>query len=186
LTVGIRLEGYPNDRGIFERPSDEIKARALQHATNVAPSFMEHLGSLTELEQPHLSFDCAYRCSTSPFLALSVGPLNGLDQLRELCRLEYFAATGILHEVGASEVEWMARHWPRLKKIQIPIFSAKKKTELPDFLGQNEGVCPDYGLRFTPSLEVVKICKNYYKCRRCHKSVMTCQSAGDQCDVWRE
>ncbi|KAI9240362.1 MAG: hypothetical protein BYD32DRAFT_434048 [Podila humilis] len=171
LRLGFWLYGHPNDTkhfdGYNEVPED-IKTRSLESARKIAPSFMEQLGYQTDLRHLELSFNAAYRCGTSPFLQLAVGPVNGLDQLSKLSHLEYFSVTGLFHEVGSTEIEWMARHWPRLEKIQLPLFDAMDKTELTTshYFGY-EKLVPYYGRWFPSSLSVVKIGAKHYHCLRC-------------------
>ncbi|KAG0361070.1 hypothetical protein BG005_009295, partial [Podila minutissima] len=128
LRLGIRLQGHPNDDNDMRRVPEGIKEVALSSSSRIAPSFMEQLGYQTRLYDLVLSFNAAYCCGASPFLQLAIGLLNGLDQFEELKRLEYFSCTGILHEVGSSEIAWMKVHWPRLRKIHLPVFDAEDKT----------------------------------------------------------
>ncbi|KAF9383891.1 hypothetical protein CPB97_006137 [Podila verticillata] len=177
LRVGFMLEGHPNDID-FERVQDPVKARGLVLASKIAPSFMEQLGNQNDLHDLELSFNAAYRCGTSPFLQLVVGPVNGLDQLSKLSRLEYFSVTGLLHEVGSTEIAWMARHWPQLKKIQLPIFDPQRKTELATDWDYKE-LTPDYRGWFPSSLEVVKICGRHYTCPDCDEFPDFCSCSED-------
>jgi len=136
LRLGFWLNGHPNNLFDFHYLSEwspilpETTARALKAAKNIAPSFMEQLGYQTDLRQLELSFNAAYRCGSSPFLQLAVGPANGLDQLSELHRLEDFSVTGLVHEVESTEIEWMVHNWPRLMKLQLPILDTKDNTTL--------------------------------------------------------
>lgn len=163
--IGIRIEGHQNDGKVFVEYPDDIKVRSLEHATRVAPSFMEQLGSLTELEHLRVSLNCAYCCAPSPFSQLAVGPSNGLGQLSRLQRLEYFSVSGILHQAGSAEIVWMANHWPRLKKINLPIFSAMDNTQLA-FVGEYLSLTSDY-TPFFRRLEVVKVERDLEKCTGC-------------------
>jgi hypothetical protein len=129
-------------------------------------------GSQTHLRDLELSFNATYRCWTSPFLQLDVGPANGLDQLSELLHLEYFSVTGLLHEVGAAEIGWVREHWPRLKKIQLPIFGRRDKCELAQYLSCCDTFAPDYTPWF-PKLTVIKISGYHYAC--------FCGSKEDEC-----
>ncbi|KAG0338559.1 hypothetical protein BG000_003762 [Podila horticola] len=157
LRLGFWLEGHPNDAEVFgpDYASNETIVRSLASAKMIAPSFMTQLGDQKDLRHLDLSFNSNYRCGTSPFLQLASGPPNGLGQLSKLHRLEYFSVTGLLHRIGTPEIAWMSWHWSRLKKIQLPIFDAEKKTEL--HTGPlHSMVLPNYRACFQ-SLEVVKI-----------------------------
>ncbi|KAF9271408.1 hypothetical protein BGZ74_006060 [Mortierella antarctica] len=146
----------------MRRVPEGIKEVALASSSRIAPSFMEQLGYQTRLYDLVLPFNAAYRCGASPFLQLAIGLLNGLDQFEELKRLEYFSCTGILHEVGSSEIAWMKVHWPRLRKIHLPVFDAEDKTEL-EWNSFGSMVLPDYQSYFL-SWEVVKILGWHYAC----------------------
>ncbi|KAF9924581.1 hypothetical protein FBU30_005499 [Linnemannia zychae] len=43
---------------------------------------------------------------------------TGLDQLAHLKDLEVFGFEGINHRIGKPELEWMAKHWPKLKILR--------------------------------------------------------------------
>ena len=181
LRLGFWLNGHPNNLLDFHYLSEwspilpETTARALKAAKNIVPSFMEQLGYQTDLRQLELSFNAAYRCGSSPFLKLAVRPANGLDQLSELHRLEDFSVTAMVHEVGSTEIDWMAHHWPRLMKLQLPILDTKDNTTLVSYCHtQNaEWTMPDYR-RWFPSLHMVKVVVNLYSCYRCDRIPDTC------------
>lgn len=178
LRLGFMLEGHTIDIEAFGGVQDLIKARALALASRIAPSFMEQLGNQNDLYDLELSFHPVYRCGTSPFLQLAIGSVNGLGQLSGLSRLEFFSVTGLLHEVGSAEIAWMARHWPRLKKIQLPIFDPQRKTELVTDQDYEE-LTPDYKGWFLSSLEVVKISGKHYTCPDCDEFPDFCSCGED-------
>ncbi|KAG0095041.1 hypothetical protein BGZ93_006418 [Podila epicladia] len=102
----------------------KITAQGTEHVVDVAKvahGFMAQLGTLHLLQELVLRVNNPWRCSVSPFLDLSVGTDNGLGQLSGLSRMEKFTVSGLVHNVGAEEIKWMATHWPRLSAIEIPI-----------------------------------------------------------------
>lgn len=163
LTLGLWLDGHDNDDSDFHTGRNTITVRAsLNSASRIAKSFMAQLGSQIDLQDLELSFNCTYRCWTSPFLHLAVGTPNGLDQLAGLHRLEYFSITGLLHAVGPVEIAWMKEHWPRLNRIQLPILK-KDENDLVYHLRDCEAHIPDYRPWFK-HLNVVQISALHYAC----------------------
>ncbi|KAG0338560.1 hypothetical protein BG000_003763 [Podila horticola] len=166
LRFGFWLHGHANDNHVFDVLPEETKTQSLESASKIAPSFMEQLGQQTEIRSLELSFNAVYRCGSSPFLQLTIGPPNGLHQLSGLHRLEYFSVTGLIHDIGSKEIEWMSRHWPRLKKIQFPILDTKDKTTLT--ISCYDRLIPNFEPWY-PFIEVVKICGSHHLCHRCER-----------------
>jgi hypothetical protein len=109
LRLGVWLYGHPNDVKHFDNYNElpeDTKTRSSESARKIAHSFMEQLGYQSDLRHLELSFNAAFRCGTSPFLQLAVGPANGLDQLSKLSRLEFsrllvsFMRSGLLRLSG--------------------------------------------------------------------------------------
>lgn len=117
LQVGINLTG---EKRIGYGRYDASAASAAK----LAPSFMQQLGQQTGLRKLALKFDS----SPSPFLSLSLGSANGLEQLKNLSLLENFTVDGLQHEVGEAENAWMEIHWPRLASIELPILKPSMST----------------------------------------------------------
>ncbi|KAG0342645.1 hypothetical protein BG000_002852 [Podila horticola] len=122
LYLGLYIEGERCDMGRWESRNlsteDNIR-RSTAAACRVAPLFMEQLGLQTDLEELDLNFNQKHSPAISPFLRLDMDPKQGLDQLSRLGKLVSFGALGILHQVGQQEIEWMARHWPRLRILAL-------------------------------------------------------------------
>ncbi|KAG0030370.1 hypothetical protein BGZ81_002752 [Podila clonocystis] len=172
MGLGFWLDGHDHDMGDFDTGRDQVTVqRSLNSANRIARSFMAQLGSQADLQDLELSFNCAYRCWTSPFLQLAVGPSNGLDQLAGLHRLEHFSITGLLHDLGPVEIEWMKKHWPRLKRIHLPILTKDKK-DLVYHIRDCKAHVPDYRPWFR-HLEVIQISALHYACG--------CGSMDDEC-----
>ncbi|KFH65299.1 hypothetical protein MVEG_08779 [Podila verticillata NRRL 6337] len=135
LTLVICLEGHKSERlrHLSENQPEEIPARSLMSAEALAPSFMKELGFQTRLRTLDLSFNRALDCGPSPFLKLDLeAETNGLWQLSKLKRLESFAISGLLHQVGNAEVAWMKAHWPRLSWIELPVLDPYGDLAHPD------------------------------------------------------
>ncbi|KAG0351762.1 hypothetical protein BG005_008758 [Podila minutissima] len=171
LRLGFWLDGHDNDENDFHTGRNNATVqRSLNSASRIAQSFMAQLGSQIDLQDLELSFNCTYRCWTSPFLQMAVGPSNGIDQLAGLHRLEYFSITGLLHEVGPVEIGWMKDHWPRLKKIHLPILVESKH------LVYHPRYFDAYILDYRPwfrNLEVIQISASQYAC--------ACGNMEDEC-----
>ncbi|KAG0355920.1 hypothetical protein BG005_005151 [Podila minutissima] len=91
----------------------------------IARDFMKQLGALTQLRDLSLSvyeYIGSWECLTWPFFQLAVGVENGIEQLFKLSQLEDVQFSRIFHRAGAEEVNWMVKHWPRLRKIELPVF----------------------------------------------------------------
>lgn len=136
----------------------------------VAHGFMVQLGTLHQLQELVLRVHNRWRCSVSPFLDLSVGVDNGLGQLSNLSRMEKFTVSGLVHHVGAEEMKWMAKHWPRLSAIEIPIHGP-----IDDVSGyaqlvyaQSEGVAPLDFSYWLPHLRAV-VPRECYICPCCER-----------------
>lgn len=82
VNLETRIEGHLNDGSVFVEYPDDIKVRSLEHATRVVPSFMEQLGSLTELERLQVSLNCAYRCASFHFCILRLVLRTAWDSSR--------------------------------------------------------------------------------------------------------
>lgn len=139
LSLGLYLEGNRNLNGHMNEQNLAISTAA---ALKLAPSFMHQLGQQTRLLRLRLMFTAGRYYSTSPFLELSVDGVHGLEQLARLSRLRELTITGFLHNVGPTEIAWMAQHWPGLRSIELPVIS-------PDTLDtaqapEHESFLPDY------------------------------------------
>lgn len=95
--------------------------KEVSNVDKVARGFMKQLGTMYKLHELIFRVNDHWRCSGSPFLDLSLGVPNGLEQLSGLSRLEEVTISGLVHRVGANEMEWMAKHWPRLSMIELPV-----------------------------------------------------------------
>ncbi|KAG0085635.1 hypothetical protein BGZ92_008849, partial [Podila epicladia] len=92
----------------------------------ISCDFVKQLGALTQLHDLRLGvFELlgSWECLTWPFFHLAVGVENGLlEQLSGLSQLEDVKFSGIFHRAGVIEMNWMVKHWPRLRKIELPVF----------------------------------------------------------------
>ncbi|KAG0332893.1 reductase [Podila humilis] len=174
LILSIQILGQPNNVDDFDIYSDDICRHAMDSAAAIAPWFMAELGRQSAMKILKLSFNAAYRCGSSPFLQLTIGPDNGLDQLAGLRYLESFSVTGIVHQVGEIEIAWMAQHWPHLRKIELPIFDQNNPFELAPVSRYLDHV-PNYRPWF-PRLEIVKVSFDYYACKICGLAPDACQN----------
>ncbi|KAG0029463.1 hypothetical protein BGZ82_007951 [Podila clonocystis] len=118
LSLGLLIEGFGTDSITLEA----AVALATASADRIALAFMDQLGRQTDLRELQLQFNNRNNCGPSPFLDLAVGPKNGLGQLTKLARLESLVITGLTHSMGSVEMEWVAKHWPRLQTIELPLF----------------------------------------------------------------
>ncbi|KAF9393139.1 hypothetical protein CPB97_000041, partial [Podila verticillata] len=100
-------------------PAEDMKE--VSNVEKVAHGFMKQLGTMHKLHELVFRVNDRWRCSVSPFLDLSLGVTNGLEQLQGLSQLEEVTISGLVHRVGAKEMEWMAKHWPRLSMIELPV-----------------------------------------------------------------
>lgn len=116
LSLGLYTSGYR----IHSKTIDQVFAVSSASAEKIAPSFMQQLGQQRHLQDLQLLLRHTWRGDWSPFLDLSLGCTNGLEQLAEMSRLEKVAISGLMHSVEETEIAWMARHWPRLASIRIP------------------------------------------------------------------
>lgn len=88
---------------------------------------------------------------TSPFLQLSLDTLRGLlPQLAELKQLRQLTITSVAHTIGQREVDWMGRHWPRLRSLELPILNEYDGSSMCDLasLDTFDARIPDYARRF--------------------------------------
>ena len=108
----------------------QSKLRKTINATNMCTDkkhvqgcawIMARLGVMDRLQELVLRLNNHWQCSVSFFLDLIIGVDNGLEKLSRLSQLESFKVTGSVHRVGAQEITWMSRHWPRLWVIELPI-----------------------------------------------------------------
>ncbi|KAF8986218.1 hypothetical protein BGZ52_009280 [Haplosporangium bisporale] len=139
LSLGLYLEGNRGSNGHIDEQSLAISTAA---ALKLAPSFMHQLGQQTRLWRLTLMFSAGRYYCTSPFLELSVGCVHGLEQLARLSRLQELTITGLLHNVGPTEIAWMAQHWPRLRSIELPVINQDtlETAQAPE----HESSLPDY------------------------------------------
>ncbi|KAI9237820.1 MAG: hypothetical protein BYD32DRAFT_451433, partial [Podila humilis] len=87
----------------------------------LSSSLMAQLGSLYRLEVLKMGFhQHDYPMVDSVFLQLSLHPLRGLCLLSGLEQLRTVAISGLAHNVGRHEIEWMRIYWPRLTSLEIP------------------------------------------------------------------
>ncbi|KFH65223.1 hypothetical protein MVEG_08704 [Podila verticillata NRRL 6337] len=116
LSLGLYTSGYR----IHSKTIDQVFAVSSASAEKIAPSFMQQLGQQRCLQDLQLLLRHTWRGDWSPFLDLSMGCTNGLEQLAELSQLEKVAISGLMHSVEETEIAWMVRHWPRIALIRIP------------------------------------------------------------------
>ncbi|KAF8988126.1 hypothetical protein BGZ52_000549, partial [Haplosporangium bisporale] len=102
-----------------KNPAADMKE--MSNVEKVARGFMKQLGTMHRLHELVFRVNDRWRCSASPFLDLSLGVTNGLEQLQGLSRLKEVTISGLVHHVGAKEMEWIAKHWPRLLMIELPV-----------------------------------------------------------------
>ncbi|KAG0354289.1 hypothetical protein BG005_006590 [Podila minutissima] len=150
-----QLSDRGNRNPAHAEPQDPIMQR-------VASSFMQGLGSLTNLEELSLGFHEAHWLGHSPFLQLSLDPVCGLPQFSAMKELRTFAISGRLHTIGQPEIEWMRTHWTKLASLEVPMLQS------PSYVGKGpvrvnmiiewrdtyKGQVPDYSLWF-PGLRAV-------------------------------
>ncbi|KAG0325734.1 hypothetical protein BG000_001695 [Podila horticola] len=86
-----------------------------------ASSFMQQMGSLSQLHDLRLTLYPVFEPDHSKFLALSLDPVGGLPRLQGLRQLRTVAFSGLLHSIGEDEVRWMRQYWPRLISLEVPI-----------------------------------------------------------------
>lgn len=125
LSLGLYIEGQVT----AETTTEEAAALATASADRISLVFMDQLGRQTDLRELQLQFNNHLYCTPSPFLELAVGAKNGLGQLAKLARLESFVIAGLTHRVGPVEIEWMAKYWPRLQTIELPLFDPDDPTK---------------------------------------------------------
>lgn len=154
----------------------EQQAMIADKAQTMAGPFMQQVGNLVELRELEFRFNSPMENAASPFLALSVEADNGLKSLEKLNRLEQFVISGLEHQVGDKEVEWMASHWPRLRSIELPVLDGRHDPDLAYPEGC-EAYLPDYKRCF-PRLKVVIPIEVYY-CRYCYRMPCDCTESSD-------
>ncbi|KAG0097026.1 hypothetical protein BGZ93_003539 [Podila epicladia] len=125
FSLGLRIQGRTTDNISLE----EAVALATASADRIALAFMDQLGHQTNMREMQLQLNNRGSCGPSPFLDLAVGPKNGLGQFAKLARLESLVIIGLTHRVGSVEMEWMAKHWPRLQTIELPVFDPDDPTK---------------------------------------------------------
>ncbi|KAF9322352.1 hypothetical protein BG003_000023 [Podila horticola] len=125
LSLGLYVEVAANDN----ISTEEAVALATASADRIALEFMDQLGRQTDLRELQMQFNSSANPGPSPFLDLAVGPKNGLGKLAKLARIESLVITGLTHRVGPVEMEWMAKHWPRLQTIELPLFDPDDPTK---------------------------------------------------------
>lgn len=106
IDVYLSLDGFPE---------------LVQGTEKWASSFMQHLGSLSQLHDLRLTLHPVFEPDHSKFLALSLDPVGGLLQLQGLRQLRTVAFSDLLHSIGEDEVRWMRQYWPRLISLEVPI-----------------------------------------------------------------
>ncbi|KAF9326405.1 hypothetical protein BG006_010156 [Podila minutissima] len=128
--------------------SDNVKARTTEIATALASVFMAQLDAQAELRELQLSFNNRLYPGLSPFLQLSLDPAVGLPRLANLKKLEKLVVTGLVHQLGHQEIEWMSQHWPKLSWIEVPIlhtYVTLEETRTVSCTRQNfSGRAPEY------------------------------------------
>lgn len=87
----------------------------------MARSFIKQLGTMSMLEDLDLGFLKWRRAGYLPFLKPTLHPLYGLPQLAGLVRLKTLRISGLVHQIGKAEIEWMRPHWPRLYSLEVPL-----------------------------------------------------------------
>ncbi|KAG0026813.1 hypothetical protein BGZ82_009289 [Podila clonocystis] len=108
---------------ISANEGNKVQACTTKIATALAPVFMAQLDAQAELRELQLSFNNRLHPRLSPFLQLSLDPAVGLPRLSNLKKLEKLVVTGLLHQLGQQEIEWMSQHWPKLSWIEVPILN---------------------------------------------------------------
>ncbi|KAF8988125.1 hypothetical protein BGZ52_000548 [Haplosporangium bisporale] len=154
----------------------ERQTKIADKAQMMAGPFMRQVGNLVELRELELRFYNPMENVKSPFLALSVEADNGLESLGKLNRLEIFVISGLEHQFGDKEVEWMASHWPRLRSIELPVLDGRHDPELA-YPEECEAYLPDYKRCF-PRLRVVIPIEVHY-CRYCYHLLCDCTESSD-------
>ncbi|KAF9281822.1 hypothetical protein BGZ74_002269 [Mortierella antarctica] len=140
-------------------PGEDITLKRVcerRSAERVAPSFMAQVGRMTKLSDLKLMLQWDDRLGAPPFFELSLDPTHGLPQLFGLRQLTSVALLGSRHSIGKGEIQWMRRHWPRLRSLEVPILQE------PPYIGTTvmawrdtyRGQVPDYSQWF-PGLKVV-------------------------------
>ncbi|KAF9393137.1 hypothetical protein CPB97_000039 [Podila verticillata] len=175
---GLRMQIHLFDVSFSGSEMDyfERQINIADKAQTMAGPFMRQVGNLVELRELEFRFHHPMENGVSPFLALSVEADNGLKSLGKLSRLEKFVISGLKHQVGDKEVEWMASHWPRLRSIELPVFDGTHDPELAYPEGC-EAYLPDYKRCF-PRLKVV-IPIEVYCCRYCCHLPCDCTESSD-------
>ncbi|KAG0348706.1 hypothetical protein BG004_004420 [Podila humilis] len=151
-------------------PEDPREDPAIQSKrVQIGHDFLHQLGTMTKLEVFVFSLDRVSwdKCVKSPLLDLSLGGggggggvENGLEQLSKLSRLEVFKVRDVVHRVGEAEMAWIAKHWRRLRILELPILSktasadGDKKREARHATAEDEDVKP---LDFRPWMPWLRV-----------------------------
>ncbi|KAG0025873.1 hypothetical protein BGZ81_006792 [Podila clonocystis] len=130
LNFGLYLEGHRSDldrsshrlRYYHEGDDDpDLMEESLEAARVIATPFMARINEQRTLRELELSFNHRRRLRRSPIFTLSLDPVVGLPQLSNLKQLERFVVSGLVHRMGKEEMVWIARTWPRLTSIEVPV-----------------------------------------------------------------
>ncbi|KAG0029859.1 hypothetical protein BGZ81_003349 [Podila clonocystis] len=164
---------------ILANEDDKVQACTTKIATALAPVFMAHLDAQAELRELELSFNNRLYPRLSPFLQLSLDPVMGLPRLSNLKKLEKLVITGLVHQLGQQEIEWMSQHWPKLSWIEVPILNTYESLTETRIVSCNRqtfsGQAPAYHQWF-PQLHVA-IPVDCYSCAQgCNSMHCLCRS----------
>lgn len=188
VSLGLYLKGhapdvYKSSYRFDQQKSPQIGVLSTRAATLLGPSFMEQLNGQSELRDLELSFNNRLRPELSPFLQLSLDPVVGLPQLRNLKKLQKLVISGLAHRLG-----------PERNQVDVPAPAADLVDRSSDFLhkwigtfkalsstrNNFSGLVPHY-YRWFPQLHFV-IPADCYSCDRCFYLSCSCRDLNEACE----
>ncbi|KAF9322289.1 hypothetical protein BG003_003300 [Podila horticola] len=164
--LDIHLEHRDNSYYMYD---DEANGPTIEQeiasAKRLAPSLLQQLGEMTHLQDLCLGFNHEYSVGEWTFFQVSTDPVYGLPRLAGLQQLKAFKVTGVEHNAGQDEIEWMRTHWPLLVSLDMPILvkvNGRRRQARGD---KFDGLAPAYE-KWYPGLKVL-IPESSYGCSMC-------------------